>query len=473
MSKKQNAAIGAVIGGALLGPLGVAVGAAMGAISTDESVSLDNNLLQSDIDIQEKMKKIISPYSSDDFYKAEKSIPQKKLEAAILNYPVPRQETILALVDATLFGSAKNGLVIGLQGIYWKNDWTTETTKNFLSWDEMVESSKSISTTLLTSDVVFGNGCVFNMSSSQMKTKTLAELLNKLVLLHKQKYIQQNTKPTNTASVSLSSNFDDISQRLKNALRNDSLIGAELLKLHNKSLQKLILQFSGDNEFADTILNLFCVLIDEQLKIIASQVDAIKNAITKEVKLTQEKDLISPVIQVSLFVFLCVHNYSLSKLPSSFLDVLLSKNIYLQAITLRYLEIYSGYLNDLYQSDEKILDSEFMVSIPLVFFDKTEEERYLNISREKLLMGLLERVNMSGVVAQNISNKFDITVRKWYEDMGAFLDAIDDEPSSLGAETIMPQDVPIGRKECKKCGNIEFAKYLSCPRCNNSGKWWR
>lgn len=265
MSKKQNAAIGAVIGGALLGPLGVAVGAAMGAISTDESVSLDNNLLQSDIDIQEKMKKIISPYSSDDFYKAEKSIPQKKLEAAILNYPVPRQETILALVDATLFGSAKNGLVIGLQGIYWKNDWTTETTKNFLSWDEMVESSKSISTTLLTSDVVFGNGCVFNMSSSQMKTKTLAELLNKLVLLHKQKYIQQNTKPKDIASSNLINHVDNVPvrekthQQLNNAFIEKSLESTFFYK--NRREYKSFLQ-SEKSGLNPQKINMFMSLYD-------------------------------------------------------------------------------------------------------------------------------------------------------------------------------------------------------------------
>ena len=37
----------------------------------------------------------------------------------------------------------------------------------------------------------------------------------------------------------------------------------------------------------------------------------------------------------------------------------------------------------------------------------------------------------------------------------------------------LPTDVPIGRKECKKCGNIEFAKYINCPRCYTGGIWWK
>lgn len=47
-----------------------------------------------------------------------------------------------------------------------------------------------------------------------------------------------------------------------------------------------------------------------------------------------------------------------------------------------------------------------------------------------------------------------------------------DELVSSIIEKIMPKDVPMGRKECKKCGNVEFTKYLNCPRCHNSGKWW-
>ena len=35
------------------------------------------------------------------------------------------------------------------------------------------------------------------------------------------------------------------------------------------------------------------------------------------------------------------------------------------------------------------------------------------------------------------------------------------------------QDVPVGRKQCKKCGNIEFAKYINCPRCYAGGMWWK
>ena len=84
--------------------------------------------------MQSQMKTLISQYVSDDFFAGER-IPPKKLAAAQVHYPLPRQETVLALVDATIFGSAKNGMAIGLSGVYWNNDWTTESRVRPLSWD--------------------------------------------------------------------------------------------------------------------------------------------------------------------------------------------------------------------------------------------------------------------------------------------------------------------------------------------------
>lgn len=104
-------------------------------------------------------------------------IPSKKLENA-RSYPFDSEDTPVALVDATVFGSAKCGMVIGLKGIYWKNDWTTPTNKNFLSWEELSTHVGHLSSSFMT--VTLAPDCKFNMSGSQMKSDQLIGLLRRL-----------------------------------------------------------------------------------------------------------------------------------------------------------------------------------------------------------------------------------------------------------------------------------------------------
>lgn len=120
---------------------------------------------------------IVNQCSAGDFY-AHDRIPPKKLETAKSLYPVDPEDTPLALVDATVFGSAKCGMVIGLKGIYWKNDWTTPTEKNFLSWEELAPHASKLSSSFMT--VKLAPGCEFNLSGSQMKSDQLIGLLRQL-----------------------------------------------------------------------------------------------------------------------------------------------------------------------------------------------------------------------------------------------------------------------------------------------------
>lgn len=120
---------------------------------------------------------IVNQCSADDFHKHDR-IPPKKLETANALYPVDPADTPLALIDATIFGSAKCGMVIGLKGIYWKNDWTTPTKKNVLSWEELAPHADTLSSSFMT--VKLAPGCEFNLSGSQMKSEQLIGLLRKL-----------------------------------------------------------------------------------------------------------------------------------------------------------------------------------------------------------------------------------------------------------------------------------------------------
>jgi actin-like ATPase involved in cell morphogenesis len=52
------------------------------------------------------------------------SIPPLKLQNASRSCGVPLSETVVGLLDATIFGSAKNAMLFGLEGIYYRNDFT-------------------------------------------------------------------------------------------------------------------------------------------------------------------------------------------------------------------------------------------------------------------------------------------------------------------------------------------------------------
>ena len=132
--------------------------------------------------IKERLLAIINSYNSDGYYKFG-NIPSSKLQNAMQNYPVDPSDTPLALIDATVMGSAKVGMVIGLKGIYFKNDWTTKTDKNFLSWDTLNNSHSTIDKGSM-SCILIVPGCEFNMSGASMKRELLINLLNQLVSLY-------------------------------------------------------------------------------------------------------------------------------------------------------------------------------------------------------------------------------------------------------------------------------------------------
>ena len=50
-----------------------------------------------------------------------KSIPADKEQNARKSYRIDADEEVIALIDATMLGSAKEGVAFGLKGIYWKN----------------------------------------------------------------------------------------------------------------------------------------------------------------------------------------------------------------------------------------------------------------------------------------------------------------------------------------------------------------
>jgi len=201
--------------------------------------------------IEEQLIAIINTYNSDGYYKYQ-NIPSKKLQAAIQNYPVDPSDTPIALIDTTVFGSAKTGMVIGLKGVYFKNDWTTKTDKNFLTWEELSNSNSSISNGAM-SCIMLIPGCEINMSGSSMKKDLLINLLNQIISLYKNIAVTNNSnttpqKTTTDNNVTLIENGkDDVS-----------------IKQYEKVLPELIaLCITADGEIEDSEVELATAIIED------------------------------------------------------------------------------------------------------------------------------------------------------------------------------------------------------------------
>jgi DNA uptake protein ComE-like DNA-binding protein len=78
---------------------------------------------------------VCSSLTSNGYYVGN-LIPNKKRRAALENYPPPGNSDILALIDGTLFGTATQGLVVGKNGVSWKNGYSQPVQ---MSWRELAK----------------------------------------------------------------------------------------------------------------------------------------------------------------------------------------------------------------------------------------------------------------------------------------------------------------------------------------------
>jgi len=201
--------------------------------------------------IEEQLIAIINTYNSDGYYKYQ-NIPSKKLQAAIQNYPVDPSDTPLALIDTTVFGSAKTGMVIGLKGVYFKNDWTTKTDKNFLTWEELSSSHSSISNGAMNC-IMLIPGCEINMSGSSMKKDLLINLLNQIIGLYKNVSVNNNSNVTASETT-----VDNNLELIENQKGNISA------KQYEDVLPELIaLCITADGDIEDSEVELATAIIED------------------------------------------------------------------------------------------------------------------------------------------------------------------------------------------------------------------
>jgi hypothetical protein len=130
--------------------------------------------------LDEKASKIwleITQYQGEGLH-VYPGISHKKLANARESHKVPTDETIIAIVDASVFDTAKRGLLFGKRGIYYKNDWASNSPGTwFISYEEFpnIEFQQASS-----HDIFLGFGRYFNTSPSDVPTKDIVDMLKQV-----------------------------------------------------------------------------------------------------------------------------------------------------------------------------------------------------------------------------------------------------------------------------------------------------
>ena len=105
----------------------------------------------------------------------EPDIPSKKLLNAKQSCQLPRYEHPVGLIDCTVMGSAKNGLVLGMKGIYYHNDWAGKKPGNAMV---PYHTFAKHLFTVEGNEVVLGEGHFLNCTGALCQAGDVAGMLN-------------------------------------------------------------------------------------------------------------------------------------------------------------------------------------------------------------------------------------------------------------------------------------------------------
>lgn len=84
--------------------------------------------------------KICAEFQEDDPLHFDDAIKPARMQSAVSSFNIPANEKVILLYDDTIFNSSnKVGFAVCARGIYWKNDWSVETKRNYLSWEEFAK----------------------------------------------------------------------------------------------------------------------------------------------------------------------------------------------------------------------------------------------------------------------------------------------------------------------------------------------
>jgi len=129
--------------------------------------------------MEKDILRIAARYSKEYHFYYGDSIPFEKMNNARQAMQFAPDEKVYILIDNSILGNAKKGMVICDSGIYWKNMFATKTVKNHLGWEEF---SKAQIETYGKETIQFEERALY-LCSGALKQDQILDLLSRLQTL--------------------------------------------------------------------------------------------------------------------------------------------------------------------------------------------------------------------------------------------------------------------------------------------------
>lgn len=312
---------------------------------------------------------------------ARPKIPRKKLEGAISSYALsvsPRD--VLVLLDDTLFGGAKEGLLVTGDEIYCKQKF--DAPRRMLLRDIRLVHSGSGSRIMINGSEFFKCAVIDQVAINLFASRLATALTS-------------SSPPEDRAS--------------GKANRANAHSGAErLLAIHRRALHAMRSDLGEEALLIDH-------LIDRQMPCIAEHYFELKS-VAKKFPAPKHGSVEMDVIEISLTAFLILHYYGFSRIPENLKESVGENFTRLHQISEVYKEEFLA-ATSLEFGRECGFDEESLQMMPLMFFhsDGAEGGFDLKIPRKDALLMMFSQMGVSEQSARSIIRQFEGHTETWLE----------------------------------------------------------
>lgn len=308
-------------------------------------------------------------------------IPARKLEGAISSYaPRVSPSEVIVLLDDTLFGGAREGLLVTGDAIYCKQKF--ENPRRFaIGTIERVEPGTD--SRLMVNGREFFKADLIEHLTMLTFSARLGEAISKAV-------------PRDEASHSASSDVP--------------AAGMELLwRLHRGALAGLRTELEGEGFLVDD-------LIDRQMRNVIAQFAILRGAIERAPHRSgTPAGMDAEAAELALMLFLVLHYYAFSKLPAAFREGMGDALANLYAVSEIYKAVFREGFPLVFGRALDVSDEDLTMMSAVFFHRDGAGEFELNIPREEALAMLLARLQVPRDIARVLMRSFEDQAETWLE----------------------------------------------------------
>ncbi|MFN8435565.1 MAG: hypothetical protein U0V18_16185 [Anaerolineales bacterium] len=92
----------------------------------------------------QSIRKVCIKYEATKNLYLNETIDKKRIATVREQFNIAANEEVIMVYDDTILGNNKVGFAICTGGLYWKNDWSVDTKRNFLTWEAFAERELSL-----------------------------------------------------------------------------------------------------------------------------------------------------------------------------------------------------------------------------------------------------------------------------------------------------------------------------------------